>query len=98
MTMQGSALPEGYKELDKFFPAGMSNSDGTIDDGFAEALRSGRVCGRHAAWNFNGCVWYDPETLEFVEEVWVYQAPRRIFRAETLEQLMTIVNNEFGYE
>jgi hypothetical protein len=73
---------------------GMTNFDHAIEPGFEDALRRGGVWGRHAAWNFNGRVWF--EDGEFHEQVWVYGAPRAILSASTLEDLMCKVNDEYG--
>lgn len=75
---------------------GMSNMDGSIDDGLAEALKqqAGSVYAQHAAWNFCGYVWY--ENGMFHEEVWVYNAPRTVINADTLQELMSDVNAEYG--
>src|SRR5260370_37964870 len=45
--------PDDYQEID----LGMTNFDGSIDDGLDEALRTGKVFGRHAGWEFNGRGW-----------------------------------------
>lgn len=85
-------LAEGYEET--FLS--MSNFDHTVDQGFAEALQGGKVYGRHAAWDFNGIVWWDGE--KFAEEVWVYRSPAEVMRADSLEELMEAVSNRYGYE
>lgn len=85
-------LPAGWTEID----LGMSNFDHTIDDGFEEALRAGGVFGRHAAWDFNGKVWFSGGV--FVEEVWRYRMPVATVVAPTLAELMAAVNNKWGHE
>lgn len=74
----------------------MSNLDHSIDEGFDEALRAGAVFGRHAAWNFNGKVWFQDGL--FHEEVWIYGSPVGVRSAESLSELMQLVNDEFGGE
>lgn len=76
----------------------MSNCDHTIDDGMAEQLRAapGQVYSRHAAWNFNGKVWFENGT--FYEEVWVYCTPRETLSAPSLRELMDVVNAKYGSE
>lgn len=77
---------------------GMTNFDGSIDAGFAEALQAqpGKVYGQHSAWNFCGCVYfYDGK---FHEEVWVYGSPRKTISADNLRDLMTAACEEFGYD
>lgn len=73
---------------------GMTNFDHTIDDGFESSLRTQAVWGRHAGWNFNGRVWFDGN--EFCEEVWTYHVPREVVRASSLQELMRIVNEQYG--
>jgi len=79
-----------------FFPAGMSNFDHEIEDGFEEALRKepNKVYGSHAGWNFNGSVYFDSE--QFVEKVYVHGSIQGEIKANTLEDLMDKVNNEYG--
>jgi hypothetical protein len=85
------SAPEGYTEIS----LGMSNLDQSIDEGFEEQLRSRRVWGRHAAWNFNGHVWF--ENGEFHEEVWRYGQPVASFSEPTLAELMETVSDEYGW-
>lgn len=82
--------PEGWREIG----LEMSNFDGRIDEGLADALRGGQVYGRHAAWNFNGLVWFADG--RFHEQVWRFHVPMRTHSADTLEQLMREVSDEWG--
>lgn len=77
--------------------AEMSNFDHTIDDDLEEALREcpGRVYGSHAARNFSGKVFFDG--VQFCEEVWRHGVRRDTIRADTLKELMTRVNNKYGW-
>jgi hypothetical protein len=90
--------PEQMSELAQFGFAGMTNLDQSIEEGFEEALRAApnRVFGRHAAWEFNGLVWFDGE--QFCEEVWRYHSPIEIMTAPTLRELMCVVNDKYGYD
>ena len=74
----------------------ISNLDHEVDEGFAEALQGGDVLGHHFGWNFCGTVWWDGK--EFVEVVWVYHSVVGERRATSLEDLMRVVNDEFGWE
>lgn len=85
-----SSVPEGWEEID----LGMSNFDHSIDEGFAERLQEGHCYGRHAAWDFNGLVWFADG--QFHEEVWCYGVRRQVFSADTLEELMQTVNAKWG--
>ena len=75
---------------------GMSNFDHSVDDGFEDALRTGKLCGEHYAWNFCGYVWFDGE--QFCEDVHVYGEYQQTIKADTLEELMDRVNEQYGYE
>ncbi len=73
----------------------MSNFDHSIADGLAEELKATGGYAQHAAYNFCGYVWWDGK--EFVEEVWIYNAPQEtLLRAETLEEIMAMANAEYG--
>lgn len=85
-------VPEGYTEID----LGMTNFDHSIDDGFEHRLRGEPVWGRHAAWNFNGRVWFEDGV--FHEQVWRYGQPQAHFSAPTLTELMETVSDEYGWE
>jgi hypothetical protein len=75
---------------------GMSNMDGVIDEGFPEALQAqpGEVCGQHSAMNFCGYVWFADG--KFHEEVWMYGSPISTLTADTLPELMNLVNGKYG--
>lgn len=77
---------------------GMSNCDGQIDEGFETALREkpNEVFGRHAAWNFNGIVYFDG--VNFIEDVYVHHVVQKTIAGQTLQGLMEKVNDEFGWE
>ncbi len=77
---------------------GMSNLDGTVDEGLAEALqvKPATVNAQHSAWNFCGYVWF--EGGKFREQVWQYHSPIEEFEADTLEELMGKANDNYGYE
>ena len=76
---------------------GMSNFDHKIDDGLEADLRAG-LKGRHAAWEFNGRVWFDARLGMFCEAVRRYHALRGVVAAPTLRELMAEVNDEYGWE
>jgi hypothetical protein len=76
---------------------GMTNFDHSVDEGLEADLRAG-MRARHSAWNFNGQVWYDAAGEVFREEVWVYHALVAERSAATLEELMRVVSDEFGWD
>lgn len=75
----------------------MSNFDHSVDDGLADDLKAG-MRAAHSAWNFNGQVWWDPDEEFFKEDVWVYHAKVATRSAPTLEDLMRVVSDEFGWD
>jgi hypothetical protein len=85
-------FPEGWDEID----VTMSNLDGKIPSDMEKKLKKGKVFGRHPGWNFNGLVYYEKGL--FKEQVWVYHVPIKTVIGRTLEELMTAVNDEFGYD
>jgi hypothetical protein len=85
-------VPEGYREI----KLGMTNFDHTIDACFEERLRNEQVWGRHWALDFNGRVWFEDGV--FHEQVWRYYEPRAHFAEPTLAELMTTVNDAYGWE
>jgi hypothetical protein len=56
-----------------------SNIEGILDLEVEERLKKGDCVAQHAAWNYCGWVWYDPDTETWYEEIWRYQS-----RVETL--------------
>jgi hypothetical protein len=74
----------------------MSNFDRTIDKGLEEDLRNG-MRGTHAAARFFGqYVWFDNDT--FYEQVWVFGEPAAVCSSDSLEDLLRLVNDQFGWQ
>jgi hypothetical protein len=76
----------------------MSNYGGCIDQQVAEQLRAagGAAFARHAAWDFNGRVWFSPSGGLWCEEVWRYGVPLETLHAANLSELMRLVNERWG--
>lgn len=74
----------------------MRNLDRSVDADVERELRAGGVYSRHAGGNFNGIVWFDAGRWH--ETVMVHGEPRGTYSADTLQQLMTIVNDEYGWD
>lgn len=90
-----TATPEGPPEDYTEISLGMSNFDHEVDEGFAEALRAGKVFGRHSAWEFNGLVWWDG--AQYWEAVYRYHDWRATYATDSLEELMQWVNDDWGW-
>jgi hypothetical protein len=97
MSLARLRVVEAHTEALPDSGLGMSNFDHTIDEGLAEALRNGKR-GEHAAWNFHGTLWYDQQSEEFCELVRRYRVPVTVVRARSLEELMSAVNSEYGWD
>ena len=74
----------------------MSNMDHRIDEGFEDNLRTKKFYGQHAAYDFCGYVWFDGK--KFHEEVWVYNSHVNTISADSLQEIMEDVNEQYGYE
>lgn len=75
---------------------GMSNFDHSVDDGLAEALCANtNVFAQYSGWNFCGYVRYRDGMFEC--EVWQYGSPQEIIRADSLEDIMEQVPDEYGH-
>ncbi len=76
----------------------MSNFDGEIDEGMADALmgQEGDVFGYHCGWNFCARVFYRDNA--FHSEVQRYGVHVETITAASLEDLMKSVNEQYGYE
>jgi hypothetical protein len=90
----------GYVELadhkDCFGSTVMSNCDHTIEPDAEKRLKSGKVYGRHAAWDFNALVWW--EDGEFHSQVYRYHEPVGEYSAPTLQELMEKANENHGWD
>lgn len=78
----------------KYLDMEMTNFGHSIDDGFEERLRDENCWGNHHAWNFCGDVWF--EDGKFHENVYQYHVFQSELEAETLEELMKLVNAKYG--
>jgi hypothetical protein len=90
-----SQLPEGLVEIEA--PAGISNMDGVIDAELEARLKQGDVYTHHAAWDFNGIVWFNTERGVFIEEIWRYKTPVGTYEAPDLRELMKLTNDDWGW-
>lgn len=73
----------------------MTNCDHTIDEDVARELKSKPDhYAQYSGWNFCGNVWWAGERWACL--VWVYHVQRKIVTADTLEEIMRLVSDEFG--
>jgi hypothetical protein len=73
----------------------MTNYDHSVEEAVAERLRRGGMCGQHTALGFHGWVWFADGRWH--EQVFVHHVAQGSFSADSLEELMGIVNNEFSW-
>lgn len=74
---------------------GMSNFDGSIDEGLDEYLRGGARDARHYAWDFNGELRFEGGL--YYEDVYRYGNLIGTVSAASLRELMTAVNDQYGW-
>lgn len=86
-----SRIPESYSEYSE---AVMSNYDHTIDNEVAEHIKGKELSAEYAGWNFCGYVWWEGDMWNC--EVWHYGSWQKTFNAETLEEIMSNVSDEYG--
>ena len=86
-----------FDTMEKEIELEMSNFDHTIDNGLAELLKEneGKVYAQYAGWNFCGYVWFEND--KFVCQVWCYKSPQEEIIADTLEEIMDMVSEKWGY-
>lgn len=72
---------------------GMSNFDYEIDPGLEEALRAGQW-GHHHGENFNSIIIFDDGKFKAMPHV--YHNPQAVIEADTLGDLMSETNDQYG--
>lgn len=87
-------IPENYTESTR--EEIMSNFDGVVIKATADYIKDKPLFSRYAGWNFNGRVWFQNDKWNC--EVWTYGSYCETISEDTLEELMTSVSNEYGYE
>jgi hypothetical protein len=76
-------------------PNVMSNLGLRVDQDVAAVLRQGGFFSRHAAWDFNGLVWFRDDRWH--EAVWVHRRYVASYTADSPEELMKLVNDQHGW-
>jgi len=85
----------GYKDKERIGDI-MTNFDHSIEKDAETRLKNENIYGDYPAWNFHGKVWFEQD--EFHCEVWQYGNIKEIISANTLEELMNQVSNQYGQE
>jgi len=88
-------LPEHFTEV---YDDIMSNFDGMINQPVVEAIKGKELFSRYSGWNFNGRVWWDGENQKWCCEIWVYGARQKTLMSNDLEEIMTDVCDQYGYD
>jgi hypothetical protein len=86
-------LPENFTEFSKDV---MSNYDYVIDYNAAELVKSKPLYFRYTGWNFCGYVWW--QNHKWYCDVWAYGSYCKTFDADKLENIMSDVSDEYGYD
>ena len=87
-------LPDDFTEHDG--NAVLSNLDRGVDESVMEEIKGKELFSRYAGWNFNGLVWW--QNKQWHCEVWRYRSYNETFSADTLEEIMTLVSDKYGYD
>jgi hypothetical protein len=73
-----------------------SNIDHDLDDNVVGELEKGDCFARHAAWDFNGSIWFDVATATWYEDIWRYKMHTDQFTAATIMGVIEQANDEYG--
>jgi hypothetical protein len=87
-------LPDNFTEFNG--EGIMSNFDREIVHATADSIKEKPFYSGYAGWNFHGKVWW--QDGQWHCEVWQYRSYVETFSAQTLEEIMTLVSDEYGYE
>jgi hypothetical protein len=74
----------------------MSNFDCKVDTEVADRLRKEQVIASYTGYNFYAYCWFQDGL--FHADVWLYSSHVDTMSAETPEELMKEVSDEFGWE
>ena len=74
----------------------MSNYEREINQEIAEAIKGKNMFSRYSGWNFSGLVWW--ENGEWFCEVFTYGFFQETFVGDTLQEIMDLVSNSYGYD
>ncbi len=72
----------------------MSNFDHEVDAEVAQRLRTEQVLAPYPGWDFHADCWFADD--QFHAAVFVYHVHRATLSADTPQELMELVSNEYG--
>lgn len=75
----------------------MSNFDHKVEPGAAEAIADGKHMANYAGWNFHAYAYLGAEGV-YVADVHVFHTHRSFETADSLEELMTVVSDRYGWD
>ena len=87
--------PEDFTEVEDWQQQ-LTNFDHSVAPGLEEKLKAEKIFCRHAAYEFNGEVWYEDGL--FHEKVFRFHVAVAHHEAPTLRELMTLVNDDHGWD
>lgn len=73
-----------------------SNLSNELDDNVVGELEKGDCYAQHAAWDYNGTVWFDVATATWYEDIWRYQVMVEQFTADTIMGVIQQAIDEYG--
>lgn len=76
----------------------MSNFDHEIDEAVEKAIKGKSYFADYPGWNFHSTVWWDKEVKKWCCEVMRYHIHVETVEADTLQEIMNVVSNKYGYE
>ena len=91
--IQDEGIPSGLTDVGE---AVASNCDHSFNAPLAERLKHEPVFSQYAGWHFCGYVWFGAGQYHCA--VYTYKSYRETISAATMEDLMTAVSDNYGYE
>lgn len=95
MKVELTDYPVGYTDCHENV---MSNFDRIIEQDVVTLLKEESVLAGYPGWNFHSRVWFDKDKNKFMANVWQYHCHVATFQADTPEELMTEISDEYGYD
>lgn len=89
-------IPEHFTEIEGEEDHVMSNFDHTINEEIAAQLKESPIYAGYSGWNFHGKVWF--QDGQYHCEVRTYGSYNETHSDESLEEIMTSVSSEYGYD